>query len=349
MPNPDGSHEDRGSVRPSGRLRARGRYLVTGCAGFIGSHLIAGAHRMRMLRRGGGHLHRQLPARDQGAQPRAVPAGGDVAVRRARPRGGAARATGGGGRRRLSPGRATRCEDELGVELRLLPPGQPARHPAGVRGGGEEGREGRLRLLVVRLRHAESYPLREDVEPLARVARTGCSKLACESLANAYGYSAGLDAVGLRYFSVYGPRQRPDMAFADAFECTDARPPVPRCSATGASRGTSPTSETSSRLRCGPWNTRRRRAGLQRRRRLRGLAAGRAGAVRADRRPTARRAPRSGRRPGDARRTSADISQGGGASSAGRPSRRWRTASGPRPRARAVREPAAAARLGSCR
>src|SRR5207302_2873672 len=33
---------------------------------------------------------------------------------------------------------------------------------------------------------------------------------ACEQLARAY----GIDAVLLRYFVVYGPRQRPDMAFA---------------------------------------------------------------------------------------------------------------------------------------
>src|SRR5204863_3976480 len=42
----------------------------------------------------------------------------------------------------------------------------------------------------------------------------GITKLACEHLAGAYGRSFGLHAVGLRYFTVYGPRQRPDMAFA---------------------------------------------------------------------------------------------------------------------------------------
>jgi nucleoside-diphosphate-sugar epimerase len=64
---------------------------------------------------------------------------------------------------------------------------------------------------------AEAFPLREDARPMP-VSPYGVSKLACESLAGAYGQSAGLDAVGLRYFSVYGPRQRPDMAFAKAFE-----------------------------------------------------------------------------------------------------------------------------------
>jgi nucleoside-diphosphate-sugar epimerase len=65
---------------------------------------------------------------------------------------------------------------------------------------------------------ADAYPLREDAKPQP-VSPYGVSKLACEQLANAYGRSVGLDAVGLRYFSVYGPRQRPDMAFAKVFDC----------------------------------------------------------------------------------------------------------------------------------
>jgi nucleoside-diphosphate-sugar epimerase len=39
------------------------------------------------------------------------------------------------------------------------------------------------------------------------------TKLACEQLAYAYRRSFGLDVVALRYFTVYGPRQRPDMFF----------------------------------------------------------------------------------------------------------------------------------------
>ena len=38
------------------------------------------------------------------------------------------------------------------------------------------------------------------------------SKLAAETLVGAYALSQGLPTVSLRYFSVYGPRQRPDMA-----------------------------------------------------------------------------------------------------------------------------------------
>ena len=53
---------------------------------------------------------------------------------------------------------------------------------------------------------AESYPTLEDATPRP-LSPYGITKLACEQLVRAY----GLDAVVLRYFTVYGPRQRPDM------------------------------------------------------------------------------------------------------------------------------------------
>ena len=61
--------------------------------------------------------------------------------------------------------------------------------------------------------NAETYPTREDASPRP-VSPYGVTKLACESLARTYAECFGLEAVLLRYFSVYGPRQRPDMAFA---------------------------------------------------------------------------------------------------------------------------------------
>ncbi len=59
---------------------------------------------------------------------------------------------------------------------------------------------------------AERYPTPEDAraEPISPY---GITKLACEQLAHAYATGFGLDAIGLRYFTVYGPRQRPDMFF----------------------------------------------------------------------------------------------------------------------------------------
>jgi nucleoside-diphosphate-sugar epimerase len=60
---------------------------------------------------------------------------------------------------------------------------------------------------------AERYPTPEDVTPRPNNPY-GITKLACEQLQDAYARIFGLYAVGLRYFTVYGPRQRPDMAFA---------------------------------------------------------------------------------------------------------------------------------------
>jgi len=59
---------------------------------------------------------------------------------------------------------------------------------------------------------AESYPTREDAVPQP-ISPYGITKLACEHLAHAYATGLGLDAVVLRYFTVYGARQRPDMFF----------------------------------------------------------------------------------------------------------------------------------------
>jgi UDP-glucuronate 4-epimerase len=60
---------------------------------------------------------------------------------------------------------------------------------------------------------AESYPTHEDAQPRP-ISPYGITKLGCEQLANAYAKGFGLDAVVLRYFTFYGPRQRPDMALA---------------------------------------------------------------------------------------------------------------------------------------
>jgi UDP-glucuronate 4-epimerase len=60
---------------------------------------------------------------------------------------------------------------------------------------------------------AATYPTPEDTAPRP-VSPYGITKLGCEHLAHAYATSFGLDVVVLRYFTVYGPRQRPDMAIA---------------------------------------------------------------------------------------------------------------------------------------
>ena len=59
---------------------------------------------------------------------------------------------------------------------------------------------------------AAALPLREDAA-CRPVSPYGVTKLAAEHLAGLYHVNMGVPAVSLRYFTVYGPRQRPDMAF----------------------------------------------------------------------------------------------------------------------------------------
>jgi nucleoside-diphosphate-sugar epimerase len=58
----------------------------------------------------------------------------------------------------------------------------------------------------------KEMPIRED-SPARPVSPYGVTKLAAENLCFLYFKNYGLPAVSLRYFTVYGPRQRPDMAF----------------------------------------------------------------------------------------------------------------------------------------
>jgi UDP-glucuronate 4-epimerase len=57
---------------------------------------------------------------------------------------------------------------------------------------------------------ARHYPCPEGADTAPR-SPYGVTKLTCERLGDVY-RGLGLETVGLRYFTVYGPRQRPDMA-----------------------------------------------------------------------------------------------------------------------------------------
>ncbi|OFW03708.1 MAG: UDP-glucose 4-epimerase [Acidobacteria bacterium RIFCSPLOWO2_02_FULL_68_18] len=61
-----------------------------------------------------------------------------------------------------------------------------------------------------------SLPMREDVRPQP-VSPYGVTKLAAEQLCYLYHVNHGVPTVSLRYFTVYGPRQRPDMGFTRFF------------------------------------------------------------------------------------------------------------------------------------
>lgn len=58
----------------------------------------------------------------------------------------------------------------------------------------------------------KEFPMKETHTP-SPVSPYGVTKLAAEHLAILYTKNYGLSTTSLRYFTVYGPRQRPDMAF----------------------------------------------------------------------------------------------------------------------------------------
>ena len=68
-------------------------------------------------------------------------------------------------------------------------------------------------------------PMREDAH-LQPLSPYGVTKLAAEQLAYLYWASHGVPAVSLRYFTVYGPRQRPDMGFYRFFQAVQRGNPI---------------------------------------------------------------------------------------------------------------------------
>ena len=69
------------------------------------------------------------------------------------------------------------------------------------------------------------FPTPEDENPRP-LSPYGVTKLATEGLIHAYWASFRLSLVGLRYFTVYGPRQRSDMGIHQFFEAARAGTPV---------------------------------------------------------------------------------------------------------------------------
>jgi len=70
-----------------------------------------------------------------------------------------------------------------------------------------------------------ALPMREDALPQP-VSPYGVSKLAAEQLCYLYHVNYGVPTVALRYFTVYGPRQRPDMGFNRFLRATMRGEPI---------------------------------------------------------------------------------------------------------------------------
>jgi len=68
---------------------------------------------------------------------------------------------------------------------------------------------------------SESDPIFSAISPYA------ASKLACEALGHVYHHIYGMDVAMLRFFTVYGPRQRPDLAIYKFARLISAGKPIP--------------------------------------------------------------------------------------------------------------------------
>jgi len=68
---------------------------------------------------------------------------------------------------------------------------------------------------------SESDPIFSAISPYA------ASKLACEALGHVYHHVYGFDVAMLRFFTVYGPRQRPDLAIHKFASLISAGKPIP--------------------------------------------------------------------------------------------------------------------------
>ena len=68
---------------------------------------------------------------------------------------------------------------------------------------------------------SESDPIFSAISPYA------ASKLACEALGHVYHHVYGMDVAMVRFFTVYGPRQRPDLAIHKFTKLIHAGKPIP--------------------------------------------------------------------------------------------------------------------------
>jgi UDP-glucuronate 4-epimerase len=74
--------------------------------------------------------------------------------------------------------------------------------------------------------NAASYPTSEKHVP-APISPYGVTKLAAEHLVSLYSSQFGVPGISLRYFTVYGPGQRPDMAFHKFLRAAAVGSPIP--------------------------------------------------------------------------------------------------------------------------
>jgi len=70
-------------------------------------------------------------------------------------------------------------------------------------------------------------PFSEEAPIFSAISPYAASKLACEALGHVYHHVYGMDVAMLRFFTVYGPRQRPDLAIYKFAQLISRGKPIP--------------------------------------------------------------------------------------------------------------------------
>jgi nucleoside-diphosphate-sugar epimerase len=81
------------------------------------------------------------------------------------------------------------------------------------------------------------YATGDEMMPARPISPYGVTKLAAENLCRAHADERGLPLTVLRYFSVYGPRQRPDMGYHKFIQAMIQNEPIAVCGDGHQSRG----------------------------------------------------------------------------------------------------------------
>lgn len=209
---------------------AGGRFLVTGGAGFIGSHVVewllsAGAARVVVLDEFNDYYDPRVKWDNVSAHIANPAFRLEVADLRDRDR-----------LRRLAQQEAFDCVIHLAARAGVRPSLDEARLYEEVNIGGtlhllDLAREFGWKRFVF-ASSSSVYgpvavpPFREDA-PLMPVSPYAATKAAGELLVHTYTHLYGLHAVCLRFFTVYGPRQRPDLAIHKFAKAILQRRPIP--------------------------------------------------------------------------------------------------------------------------
>lgn len=75
--------------------------------------------------------------------------------------------------------------------------------------------------------NTKEVPFREDAWVDHPISPYAATKKACELLCHSYSHLHGMRIAALRFFTVYGPRQRPDLAIAKFTRLIEAGQPIP--------------------------------------------------------------------------------------------------------------------------